>query len=55
MRSEKESKLYEEYLEFLRTDKGKQWKTDWEKHTGDNKNSGDFGDYLYDFYPEMVM
>ena len=47
-----------EYNEFLETKRGKEWKADWIKrysNSEDIKDAGDFGDYLYDFYPEMLM
>lgn len=39
-----------EYNEFLKTKSGQEWKEDCKYKTGD-----DFGKYLYDFYPEMLM
>ena len=49
--------LEKEYKQFLETDKGKEWKEDWKKRCNPNdiNNAGDFGDYLYDFYTEMLM
>ena len=48
-----------EYNEFLETKRGKEWKGDWiikrYSNSEDIKDAGDFGDYLYDFYPEMLM
>ncbi|MBR5780410.1 MAG: hypothetical protein IKY27_00305 [Bacteroidales bacterium] len=44
--------LQKEYEEFMQTEEGKRWKDDWvNKYNG----RGDFGDYLYDFYPEYLM
>lgn len=39
-----------EYNEFLKTKSGQEWK----EHCK-NKTGYDFGKYLYDFYPEMLM
>lgn len=63
MRSEsykkKEAELKVEYENFfLKTEKGQAWKENWIKRYSDPddiKGAGDFGDYLYDFYPEMLM
>ena len=46
--------LRHEYEQFIQTDKGKEWKHFWQCQTGQER-SGDFGDYLYDFYPEMLQ
>ena len=47
-----EEDIKTEYMEFLKTDKGKEWL----KFQHNNmKSDGDFGDYLYDFYPEMLQ
>jgi len=48
-----EIELKKEYEDFLKTDKGKEWKSGWEKRYG-TEAKGDFGDYLYDFYPEFL-
>ena len=45
----KEKELKEEYEKFILTKEGKEWINHWQKITG-----GEFGDYLYDFYPEMI-
>lgn len=42
------------YNNFLKTKCVQEWKMFWNKQTGSDK-SGDFGDYLYDFYPEMLQ
>ena len=50
--------LEKEYKDFINTDKGKEWKEHWKNLIGsdrDKDNAGNFGDYLYDFYPEMLM
>lgn len=41
------------YEQFIQTERGKEWKHFWQSQTG-SERSGDFGDYLYDFYPEML-
>lgn len=46
--------LRSEYEQFIQTEKGKEWKHFWQNQIG-SKRSGDFGDYLYDFYPEMLF
>ena len=47
-----EVELQHEYEEFIQTEHGREWKEQWiNKFHG----KGDFGDYLYDFYPEMLM
>lgn len=45
--------LRPKYEQFIQTEKGKEWKHFWQSQT-DSERSGDFGDYLYDFYPEML-
>lgn len=49
----KEKELKEKYEKFIQTKEGKEWVSHWQKITGSDI-SGDFGDYLYDFYPEMI-
>ena len=51
---EKMEELEIEYNEFLETKRGQEWKEHW-KNEIDSDSCGDFGDYLYDFYPEMLM
>ena len=46
----KMKKLELEYNEFLKTKSGQEW-----KERCKNKTGGDFGKYLYDFYPEILM
>lgn len=41
-----------EYMNFIKTDKGKEWL---DLQHNNMKSDGDFGDYLYDFYPEMLQ
>lgn len=43
-----------EYNEFLKTKYGQEWKEHCKNKTGSDLCS-DFGNYLYDFYPEMLM
>lgn len=61
MKSESYKKIEEElkveYENFLKTKEGQEWKEKWNKSYdfyGMN-DAGDFGDFLYDFYPEMLM
>lgn len=53
MNLENEEGLKVEYEEFLETERGQEWKHFWQIQTG-SERAGDFGDYLYDFYPEML-
>lgn len=53
-REERLKELECKYEEFIKTEKGKQWKNHWKKEMGSD-SCGDFGDYLYDFYPEMLQ
>ena len=48
----KEKELKEEYEKFILTKEGKEWINHWQKIIGSD-TGGDFGGYLYDFYPEM--
>lgn len=45
--------LRHEYEQFVQTERGKEWKHFWQSEMG-SERGGDFGDYLYDFYPEML-
>ena len=38
-----------EFNNFLKTEEGRSWQKEKADHM-----SGDFGDYLYDFYPEYL-
>ena len=49
----KEEELKEEYEKFIQTKEGKAWINYWQKIIGSD-TGGDFGNYLYDFYPEMI-
>ena len=49
----KEKELKEEYEKFILTKEGKEWINHWQKIIGSD-TGGDFGDYLYDFYHEMI-
>jgi hypothetical protein len=40
-----------EFEHFINTDEGKGWISEWKARGGD----GDLGDYLYDYYPEMLL
>lgn len=54
----KEEELKEEYNKFIVTKEGKEWKDNWRKRVGDDvklDDIGDIGDFLYDFYPEMLQ
>lgn len=42
-----------EYEEFVKTDSGKRWLDDCKSRN--NGQTGDSGDYIYDFYPEILM
>ena len=52
-----EKELKQEYEDFIKTDAGKQWKKKWvERFDYDDVNeAGNFEDYLYDYYPEMLQ
>ena len=41
--------LRPKYEQFIQTERGKEWKHFWQSQTG-SERSGDFGDYLYDFF-----
>ena len=43
-----------EYKQFIQTEKGKERKHFLQSQIG-LEMGGDFGDYLYDFYPEMLQ
>ena len=51
---EREKELKKQYDKFIKTDKGREWQEHW-KTTMGSDSCGDFGDYLYDFYPEMLQ
>ena len=42
-----------EYKEFVKTDSGKIWSDDCKSRN--NGQTGDCGDYIYDFYPEELI
>ena len=50
----REEELKVEYENFLKTKEGQEWKEHWKNEIGYD-SCGDFGDCLYDFYPEMLM
>lgn len=49
-----EVELEGEYKEFIKTDEGKTWIESWNGRIENVEDVG-FGEYLYDFYPEMLM
>lgn len=53
LKLEKEKELKEKYFNFLKTEQGRKWKDSWINRSSSDI-AGDFGDYLYDFYPEML-
>ena len=46
--------LRPKYKQFIQTERGKEWQNSWRERTG-SQYDGDFCDYLYDFYPEMLQ
>ena len=47
-----EMELKEEYEKFVKTEKGQEWI----KYQKEKMHApGDLGDYIYDFYPEMLQ
>ena len=51
---ERMEELEIEYNEFLETKRGREWKEHWQNEMCSD-DAGDFGDYLYEFYPEMLI
>lgn len=51
--SQIEAELKEQYNYFIITAEGKKWRESWAGRLPDNENVG-FGEYLYDFYPEIL-
>lgn len=49
-----EVELTTEYEKFLRTKAGEDW-VKYKKKVNPPDKEVDFGDYLYDFYPEYLM
>ena len=47
---ERREALRSEYEGFIQTERGKEWQKEWV----DLEGNGDFSDYLYDFYPELL-
>ena len=43
-----------EYNNFIKSKRGREWVM-LQKREIDCKRSGDFRDYIYDFYPEMLQ
>ena len=59
-KQDRERELEREYNSFIKTESGREWKESLNKRniglgSPDSDTRGDFGDYLYDFYPEMLM
>lgn len=54
MNKSKEDALRKKYLKFIETKEGKEWIKGWQDRMRSD-SVGDFGDYLYDFYPEYLM
>ncbi len=52
-KQERLNKLEQEYAEFMKTEDGRKWKERWQAAMGSD-DCGDFDDYLYDFYTEML-
>lgn len=52
-REERLKELELEYEEFVKTDSGKKWLNDCKSRN--NGQTGDCGDYIYDFYAEVLM
>ena len=52
-REERLNELELEYKEFVNTDSGKMWLYDC--NSRNNGQTGNSGDYIYDFYPEILM
>lgn len=53
-KKEREEELKTKYGNFLITEAGIKWRKRWQDEIGSD-SCGDFGDYLYDFYPEMLQ
>ena len=52
-KDEKIKELELEYEEFIKTEDGKKWLEDCKNRN--NGQTGDCGDYIYDFYTEVLM
>lgn len=48
-------KYRKEYKNFIKTEEGKRWQNLWKMETGSDRIGGDYGDYLYDFHPELLQ
>ena len=53
--SKKLGDLFREYLDFLETEAGEDWKAEQQEAAVDDTDPGNFGDYLYDFHPEELI
>lgn len=51
---EREIKIKQEYDEFIKTESGQKWRKGWQTRMGSDIG-GDFRDFLYDFYPEILI
>lgn len=45
--------LRQKYEDYIKTKTEQKWKETWQTRMGSDI-AGDFGDFLYDFYPEML-
>ena len=52
-REDRLNELELEYGEFVKTDSGKRWLE--VCNSRNNGQTGNSGDYIYDFYPEILM
>ena len=52
-REERLKELELEYEEFIKTEVGNKWLEDYKNRN--NGQKGDCGDYIYYFYPEVLM
>lgn len=50
-----ENTIKKEYDAFVKTEKGKEWMEECKNNVPSDTTAGNFGDYLYDFYPEMLQ
>lgn len=53
--SKRLDELFREYLDFLETEAGEDWKAEQQEAAVDDPDPGNFGDYLYDFHTEMLI
>lgn len=50
----REEELKIKYEKFITTEEGIRWRKRWQEEISSD-SCGDFGDYLYGFYPEMLQ